>query len=126
VSAAQVLGAWLKPPSAKVEASQFWSAVDRLAPPATPEPAEGPDFRATMDLKRQWRIGTSPAILDELKAATKIYEGVHNFHNFTVGKEFNDRSAIRNMKSLKVGWAAHRVGLGLSLAVGLGAFHCWR
>jgi tRNA pseudouridine38-40 synthase len=87
---------------ANVEASQFWSAVSQLPAVPTPENEEEESyFKQTMALKRQWRIGNSSTVLDDLKAATKLYEGNHNFHNFTIGMEFNSRSAIRIMKSLK-------------------------
>lgn len=31
------------------------------------------------------------------------YEGSHNFHNFTVGVEYGERSSRRFMKTIKVG-----------------------
>ena len=40
--------------------------------------------------------------LEEIRTAFKVYEGGHNFHNFTVGKDFKDPSAQRYMKSLTV------------------------
>lgn len=50
--------------------------------------------------RRAFRIPTSR--LDEIRTAFKVYEGTHNFHNFTVGKDFKDPSAMRHMKSLTV------------------------
>jgi tRNA pseudouridine38-40 synthase len=50
--------------------------------------------------KKKWRM---PA--DMLSRIRKIFEqfsGSHNFHNFTVQKEFRDRSAHRFMKKLTV------------------------
>lgn len=40
--------------------------------------------------------------LEEIRTAFRVYEGGHNFHNFTIGKDFNDASAQRYMKSLTV------------------------
>ena len=50
--------------------------------------------------KRKWRVGS--AMLDRLRDFVKRYEGSHNFHNFTVGREFGDRSNSRFMKEIKV------------------------
>ncbi|TFK29719.1 pseudouridylate synthase [Coprinopsis marcescibilis] len=50
--------------------------------------------------KRSWRVDTQT--LDRLKEAAKRYEGTHNFHNFTVGREFGDRSNSRFMKSITI------------------------
>ena len=50
--------------------------------------------------KRAWRIGA--AELDALRTAVKRFQGTHNFHNFTVDKEFRDRSNQRHMKSIQV------------------------
>ncbi|RDW22915.1 tRNA pseudouridine synthase 1 [Yarrowia lipolytica] len=38
--------------------------------------------------------------LAKIREILKIYEGTHNFHNFTLGKAFKDPSAMRTMKSL--------------------------
>lgn len=40
--------------------------------------------------------------LEAIRSAFKLYEGHHNFHNFTVGKHFKDPSSQRFMKSLTV------------------------
>lgn len=42
------------------------------------------------------------AELNALRAAVKHFEGTHNFHNFTVDKDFRDRSNQRHMKSIQV------------------------
>ena len=42
------------------------------------------------------------AELDALRAAVKCFEGTHNFHNFTVDKDFRDKSNQRHMKSIQV------------------------
>ncbi|KAG6821208.1 hypothetical protein H0H93_004029 [Arthromyces matolae] len=50
--------------------------------------------------KRSWRI--SPEQVERLKAAAKRFEGTHNFHNFTVGRDFGDRSSQRHMKTIEI------------------------
>ena len=42
------------------------------------------------------------AELNALRAAVSHFEGTHNFHNFTVDKDFRDRSNQRHMKSIQV------------------------
>lgn len=97
-----------------VEASQFWSAVSHLPSSSTPDPSnlttdetadaqlKSEEFVKEMALKRKWRLSSSPLLLEELRAAARVFEGYHNFHNFTVQKEFHDRSAMRTMKKLTV------------------------
>jgi len=50
--------------------------------------------------KRNWRISTDQIIL--LRESIKKFEGTHNFHNFTVGRNFSDRSNQRHMKKIEV------------------------
>ncbi|KAJ2934853.1 hypothetical protein H1R20_g2270, partial [Candolleomyces eurysporus] len=50
--------------------------------------------------KRAWRVG--PAEMERLRKFVKKYEASHNFHNFTVGREFGDRSNVRFMKEIRV------------------------
>jgi tRNA pseudouridine38-40 synthase len=50
--------------------------------------------------KREWRA--SPEHMDALRAAARRYEKSHNFHNFTVGLEFSDRTTTRHMKTIEV------------------------
>jgi tRNA pseudouridine38-40 synthase len=50
--------------------------------------------------RRAFRIDAKR--LEEIRTAFRVYEGGHNFHNFTIGKDFNDASAQRYMKSLTV------------------------
>jgi tRNA pseudouridine38-40 synthase len=50
--------------------------------------------------KRQWRIG--PDLIALLRETAKKFEGTHNFHNFTVGRDFGDRSSQRHMKKIEV------------------------
>ncbi|KAK9457958.1 pseudouridine synthase [Dipodascopsis uninucleata] len=48
--------------------------------------------------RRAYRI--SEKRLNRVRDALKLYQGAHNFHNFTIGKDYNDPSARRFMKSL--------------------------
>lgn len=50
--------------------------------------------------RRNYRISSER--LEKVREAFKLYEGTHNFHNFTLGKNFKDASAKRVMKSLTV------------------------
>lgn len=50
--------------------------------------------------RRRYRI--SDEKLTKFRSAMKQYIGAHNFHNFTLGKDFKDPSAIRFMKTIKV------------------------
>ncbi|KAF8268812.1 pseudouridine synthase [Lactarius quietus] len=50
--------------------------------------------------KRRWRAG-----IDDIRRLREIstkFEGTRNFHNFTVGREFSDRSTQRHMKKIEV------------------------
>lgn len=51
-------------------------------------------------LKRKWRISVEQ--LAALREAAHLFEGTHNFHNFTVGREVGDRANMRYMKSIEV------------------------
>jgi tRNA pseudouridine38-40 synthase len=51
--------------------------------------------------KRRWRITAEQVEL--LRDIAKRFEGTHNFHNFTVGRDFRDRSNQRHMKTIEVG-----------------------
>jgi tRNA pseudouridine(38-40) synthase len=50
--------------------------------------------------KRQWRA--EPDTIQRLREAARKFEGTRNFHNFTVGREFSDRSTQRHMKKIEV------------------------
>lgn len=52
------------------------------------------------DLKRSYRL--SETKLNLMRDAMNVYLGHHNFHNFTLGKEFKDASAGRFMKNITV------------------------
>ncbi|KAG6891180.1 hypothetical protein C0995_008432 [Termitomyces sp. Mi166 len=50
--------------------------------------------------KRAWRV--CPEQVERLRAAARRFEGTHNFHNFTVGRDFGDRSNQRHMKKIEI------------------------
>ncbi|THH32529.1 hypothetical protein EUX98_g1668 [Antrodiella citrinella] len=50
--------------------------------------------------KKQWRV--SPEDVTRFRESAKKCEGTHNFHNFTVGRDFKDKSSIRFMRSIEV------------------------
>jgi len=51
-------------------------------------------------IKRSWRVNQDQVQTIQRLAAR--YEGTHNFHNFTVGRDFTDRSNNRYMKKIEV------------------------
>lgn len=51
---------------------------------------------AYLEAKKSYRI--SPARLDRLRKALSIYTGTHNFHNYTIQKQYRDSSAKRYIK----------------------------
>ncbi|KAK9460514.1 pseudouridine synthase [Lipomyces oligophaga] len=53
-----------------------------------------------LDERLKYRI--TPERLGLVRQAMKIYEGSHNFHNFTLKKSFTDPSAKRFMKNITV------------------------
>lgn len=56
--------------------------------------------KAYLDVKKAYRI--SPERQARVQAALNIYLGTHKYHNYTVHKKFNDKSAQRYIKSFKV------------------------
>ncbi|KAF8659853.1 hypothetical protein AX16_001738 [Volvariella volvacea WC 439] len=50
--------------------------------------------------KRAWRVPRET--VEKLRRAVRKYEGTHNFHNFTVGRPYADRSNMRHMKKIEV------------------------
>ncbi|KAL6702661.1 tRNA pseudouridine synthase 1 [Coniothyrium glycines] len=56
--------------------------------------------KAYLDVKKAYRI--SPARQARVQAALDVYLGTHKYHNYTVHKKFNDKSAQRYIKSFKV------------------------
>ena len=70
----------------------------------------GYNILLVLDLKRAYRIDS--ATLQYFRALLKKYQGPHlNFHNFTIGKSFKDKSSFRNIKSFTVGDPFVRKGL---------------
>ncbi|EJD34606.1 pseudouridine synthase [Auricularia subglabra TFB-10046 SS5] len=59
--------------------------------------------------KQRWRVG--PAALDAFRAALAEYHGTHNFHNFTVQKEFDDVTTSRFIKTTEVPAPLERDGI---------------
>jgi tRNA pseudouridine(38-40) synthase len=59
-----------------------------------------PTKESELAAKRAWRV--APAQMEVLRAMTRKFEGTHNFHNFTVARDFNDRSNQRHMKKIEV------------------------
>ena len=83
-------------------AHQFWDFLKQTSG-ANGEPSDQMKLDARLEelqRKRAWRIGV--AELNALRAAVKRFEGTHNFHNFTVDKDFRDRSNQRHMKNIQV------------------------
>ena len=64
-----------------------------------------PENQATPqdDLRRKREYRITPEQLAALRDSAKKFEGSHNFHNFTVGRDFKDRSCQRFLKSIEVG-----------------------
>lgn len=54
------------------------------------------------DLSRKREFRLPPEPLELLRETAKKFEGTHNFHNFTVGREFSDRSNQRFIKKVQV------------------------
>jgi tRNA pseudouridine38-40 synthase len=74
---------------AEEDVHPFWK--DCVAEPATDE---------DLIRKRKYRVSTT-----EIETFRKImmkYEGTHNFHNFTVRREYNDKASRRFMKTIEV------------------------
>lgn len=106
------------------ESKQFWSDVKKeaseqfsedelkaiesyVAPPKEQFDGTDPTYLMVKKYKRienahrrQYRI--SKEKLDKFRSTMKQYLGTHNFHNFTLGKDFKEPSAIRYMKEIKV------------------------
>jgi tRNA pseudouridine38-40 synthase len=74
-------------PSSKVNLSALEEAVKALK-------------AAYISAKKAYRI--SPERQARVQAALDNYLGTHKFHNYTVQKKFNDKSAQRYIKSFKV------------------------
>ena len=64
-------------------------------------------FREDQKLRKGYRI--PPDTLQRVRDMINAYRGSHNFWNFTVGKEFSDRSCQRVMKNLTVRHPLRRI-----------------
>ncbi|TBU57653.1 tRNA pseudouridine synthase [Dichomitus squalens] len=81
----------LKSQGAEPPAHPFWDRVD-----AEQQASPQDDLRR----KRAYRI--APEQLASLREAATKFEGSHNFHNFTVGRDFRDRSCQRFLRSVEI------------------------
>jgi len=82
---------------------QFWDFLEQTTGEANSELSNQvklADRLEELQRKRAWRIGVPE--LNALRATVKRFEGTHNFHNFTVDKDFRDRSNQRHMKDIQV------------------------
>lgn len=70
------------------------TAPENNTDPATTSPEE------RMARKRAWRVDA--AQVERLRETAQRFVGTHNFHNFTVGRDFKDPSSHRFMKKLEV------------------------
>ncbi|KAG0043197.1 tRNA pseudouridine synthase 1 [Gryganskiella cystojenkinii] len=84
-------GEALKPTVVREDAPDGSMAWDENVKISTPE---------EMVEKRKYRI--DEATLAKVREAFKAYEGTQNFHNFTIGKKFNDRACKRYIMSFNV------------------------
>lgn len=74
-----------------------------LKAPKEPTPYEQAvkDIKAAyVAAKRRYRV--TPSRIEKLQEALSLYEGTHNFHNYTILKTFKDPSAKRHIKSFIV------------------------
>ncbi|CDO73347.1 hypothetical protein BN946_scf185008.g110 [Trametes cinnabarina] len=85
--------------------SGLWNTLKAQGAECAPHPFwENADASATPqdDLKRKRAYRITPEQLAALREAAQKYEGSHNFHNFTVGRDFRDRSCQRFLKSIEI------------------------
>jgi tRNA pseudouridine38-40 synthase len=63
---------------------------------------QGSDGSREEDLvrKRSWRVGQEQ--VQSLRNVVELFEGTHNFHNFTAGRDSSDPSCKRHMKKIQV------------------------
>ena len=50
--------------------------------------------------KRLWRVGQEQ--VQSLRNIVEQFEGTHNYHNFTAGRDYSDPSCKRHMKKIQV------------------------
>ncbi|WVQ96606.1 tRNA pseudouridine(38-40) synthase [Kwoniella sp. CBS 9459] len=86
------------------EAVDFVDAAPAFVPEEAAEGEEegklNPKNRGEFERRRGWRLDAKT--LDRFRALIAEYKGTHNFHNYTVGKPFNDRTVKRYMIKLEV------------------------
>ncbi|KAF4592998.1 tRNA pseudouridine synthase 1 [Pleurotus pulmonarius] len=68
----------------------FWAGVDLATE----------SLQDTLTRKRLWRVPSEQ--VDKLRSIVNKFLGTHNFHNFTIGKEVNERSNFRHMKAIEI------------------------
>ena len=103
-------GAAKQVPGAGEAAKTDAGDADSNPPPAHPTMSA---FKEDQILRKGYRI--SPETLARLRHTINAYKGSHNFWNFTVGKDFKDRSCQRVMKNLTVRLAKQNCRHGASL-----------
>lgn len=69
-------------------------------PPAAEEGDIDPRSRGEFERRRTWRVDADT--LSRFRALIAEYKGTHNFHNYTVGKPYNDNTVKRFMITLDV------------------------
>lgn len=75
--------------------------VNAAVPPAeTDDGSVDPKARGEFERRRGWRVDEDT--LRRFRELVAQYKGTHNFHNYTVGKPYKDRSVKRFMISLEV------------------------
>ncbi|KAI9780036.1 MAG: tRNA pseudouridine synthase 1 [Geoglossum umbratile] len=92
-------------PETRARVLQPADKKDRQAAPADGErPPQHPALRsikaAYLNAKRSYRI--DPRRLQRVRDALTLYVGVHNYHNYTIGKSAREPSAKRNIKSFAI------------------------
>ncbi|KAG5635784.1 hypothetical protein H0H81_010127 [Sphagnurus paluster] len=70
------------------EPHAFWAGVDM------------DNHEGELQRKRAWRVPHEK--VQQLRRAAEKFEGTHNFHNFTVARDFSDRSNQRHMKKTEI------------------------
>jgi tRNA pseudouridine38-40 synthase len=76
-----------------------WDGVVNPEHTAFCETHHEPTSDEELKRKRRWRI--DEATLAQIRSAATKFEGSHNFHNFTIGKEFREPSCSRYMKRIE-------------------------
>ena len=72
------------------------------ASPTPSNPSTSAPFARDPDEQILISYRATPDDLARLQALVKAFEGTHNFHNYTLAREFGDRSAQRHMIKVEV------------------------